>query len=69
MKKFRNIMTPKCSKCGERRMIGNTRGIPNMVGFQMEYGKTINLCNVCMMKLGAMKTEEEKEKFFDDLGI
>lgn len=60
--------TPKCNVCKERRMIGNTNGMPNMIGFQMKDGSVINLCNTCLIKVGQM-SDAEKNKFFKDLGV
>ena len=60
-------LTPKCMDCGERVPIGNDKdGIPNMVGFQMEDGKVINICSKCISKVGQMP-EAEREKYFDDM--
>lgn len=44
----------KCKMCGKKADLG----------FVLDNGKTINVCNDCIAKLGAMKTEEEKAKFF-----
>lgn len=63
---FQTGFTPKCKKCGERKLIGNTNGFPNMLGFKLKDGRTINLCQKCMIELGKLP-EEEKGKFFDDL--
>lgn len=66
--KFQKMMTPKCNDCGKRYPIGNTNGMPNMVGFQLEDGQVLNLCYKCLIKMGAM-SEEEKDKYFKDLGV
>lgn len=54
MKAFKN---PKCDKCKR----------PAKMGFIRNGKKTINLCERCICQLGAMKTEEEKNKFFEEL--
>ena len=60
--------TPPCSACGKRETIGNTDGMPNIVGFVCDNGQTINLCRECIIKLGGMN-EEEKKDFFASLGV
>lgn len=59
---MRNRFTPKCTHCGKRYPVGNTHGIPNMVGFELENGRTINICQECLMKLGTM-TKAQKDEF------
>lgn len=44
----------KCKMCGKKADLG----------FVLDNGKVINVCNDCIAKLGAMKSEEEKAKFF-----
>ena len=59
---------PPCSKCGKRIKFGNTNGLPNGVGFELEDGRMVNLCQECITKLGAM-TEDEQKQFIDELKI
>lgn len=59
-------MTPKCTNCGSRYPIGNTNGMPNMIGFKLKDGKTINLCYKCMITLGSLP-DDKKEEFINRL--
>lgn len=59
---------PPCSKCGKRIKFGNTNGLPNGVGFVLDDGRTVNLCQDCICKLGEM-SDDEKKRFFDDLEV
>lgn len=65
MKKVK--MTPRCSKCGTRYPVGFKNNVPTMVGFVLKNGNTVNVCNICMIQLGKCKTDEEKDKFFNDI--
>lgn len=61
-------MTPKCDRCGTRYPIHHKKDVPTIVGF-VKGKKTYNVCYMCMSKLGSLKTEEEKAKFFKEVGI
>ena len=61
-------MTPPCTKCGKRWKLGNTNGMPNMVGFGLDDGRVINICQECMIELGKLD-EQGKDKFFEDMGV
>ena len=63
---MKSRITPPCTACGKRMKIGNTNGMPNMVGFVLEDGTTINVCQECMIKLGKM-TDAEKSVFLAEL--
>lgn len=41
-----------CDECGKKIKPGNTDGMPNGVGFQLENGKIINICQACIIKAG-----------------
>lgn len=59
-----------CSKCNKIIIAGNTNGLPNGVGFELEDGKVINLCQACIIKLGKLKANDDKkglDDFFRDL--
>ena len=60
-------LTPKCKKCGQRYPIIMGDELPAMVGFQLEDGKTYNICKRCLMDLGEMN-EDDREKFFEEIG-
>ena len=49
-----------CDECGKEIKPGNTNGMPNGVGFQLQDGKIINMCQDCLIALG-MKANEKKE--------
>lgn len=66
MKKM--MFTPPCTNCKKRTTVGNTNGIPNMVGFQMKDGKTINLCQECLIQLGKL-SDADKHEFYAKLGV
>ena len=63
---MKNHTTPPCSNCGKRMKIGNTNGLPNMVGFVLGDGRTINLCQDCITRLGELE-DDEKEQFVENL--
>lgn len=51
----------KCDCCGNKFIAGNTNGLPNGVGFEMEDGTLINVCRLCLMnqtKLDAFLKEK-----------
>lgn len=58
-------MEIKCRKCGKTITVGNTNGLPNGVGFQLEDGTILNVCQSCLMEVGAM-SDEDREKWFAD---
>lgn len=49
-------------------MSGNTNGLPNGIGFELEDEKVITLCQDCIIKLGALD-DKGKYAFFKELGI
>lgn len=59
----------KCNHCNNEFEAGTTDGLPNGVGFQLEDGKVINLCQKCIQELGSFKTEEEVSEFFTKCGL
>ena len=63
----------KCDKCDNMFISGNSaNGLPNGVGFQMQDGKVITLCQRCIMKLGKLKEAGDKaglKSFWAELGI
>ena len=61
-------MRVMCSVCGKTFLPGNTKGMPNGVGFMCKDGTLINMCQKCIIDLGRM-TETEKDRFFRDHGI
>lgn len=65
MKHFETI---KCDACGHRFTPGNTNGLPNGVGFQGKDGKVITLCQKCLLEVGALKSDSERDAFFARLG-
>ena len=61
--------TPKCDSCGRRYPLGlGLKGLPTMLGFVQKDGRTINVCQNCIMKVGTMN-QEEKDEFFEKLGV
>ena len=57
-----------CDKCKKFFMSGNRPdGIPNGVKMLLKGGKSVTICADCMVKLGAMKTEAEKDAFINSL--
>lgn len=57
-----------CDKCKKFFLPGNRPdGIPNGLGFVLQNGKKITVCADCVMKLGAMQTDAERDKFFEEL--
>lgn len=60
---MKQIMTPRCKKCGERPLIIHTaEALPTMVGFQLKNGKVINICKSCLIDLGnAQESGDTKE--------
>ncbi len=64
MKKVKAI---SCDKCESIIVSGNTNGLPNGVGFELQDGSVITLCAACLMKLGSLD-EKGKDKFFKELG-
>ena len=71
--KRNKIEAIKCDKCGNIFISGNTpNGLPNGVGFQMQDGRVITLCQACIMEIGKLKEagkEEEIKSFWQDLGV
>lgn len=63
----------KCTKCNNKiSSVLRADGIPNGVGFVMEDGREITLCNDCIIKLGLLKQEQDEEglnKFFAEIGV
>lgn len=51
----------KCNKCGKHFEEGNTNGLPNGVAFVLDHGKTITLCQECVIELGKMN-DADKDK-------
>ena len=43
------IIRMKCILCGKTIIPGNTRGIPNGLGFQTKSGNLYNVCSECVM--------------------
>ena len=59
----------KCNKCGREFLFGNRPdGLPNGVGFELDDGRTINICAECLTALGEM-TLADKQQFFADLDV
>ena len=65
--------TPKCKRCGKRYALPTSSdGLPNMIGFQLDDGRTINLCRKCIITLGELndaKDEAGLDKFFKEIGV
>jgi len=57
-----------CSICGKTFVQGNTNGMPNGLGYLLDDGTLINMCQDCIIAVGEM-TSEEQDKFFDEHGI
>ena len=56
----------KCCKCGNHFKIGNTNGLPNGIGFQLDNGKLVNVCQKCITELGTL-SEAERTEWFNEL--
>lgn len=41
-----------CDECQKEIKPGNTNGMPNGVGFKLEDGKIINICQSCLIEIG-----------------
>jgi len=61
-------MRVMCSVCGKTFLPGNTKGLPNGIGYMLQDGTLFNMCAECIIDFGRM-TEEEKDKFFNEHGI
>ena len=60
-------MKIKCSVCGKNFKPGNTsNGLPNGVGFELEDGTMINMCQKCIIELGKL-SDRDKDVFFEKL--
>ena len=66
---FIGTLTPKCARCKKRYPIMMGEELPSMMGFRQKNGKTINLCRKCILDLGSMETEEERNRFFEEIGV
>ena len=56
-----------CNKCGKKIKNGNSNGLPNGLGFQLQTGEVINLCQKCIIELGSIKDPNEQDKFFNEI--
>ena len=72
-KKFTKIEAIKCDRCGNTFISGNTsNGLPNGVGFQLQDGRVITLCQRCIMELGKLKEAGDEaafKSFWKELGV
>lgn len=63
----------RCDKCGNMFISGNTKdGLPNGLGFEMQDGRVITLCQKCIMQLGEIKEKDDADrfkKFWSVLGV
>lgn len=59
----------KCDKCGRNFMPGNTAdGLPKGITYKLKDGKYLTICSRCIVELGNMDTDQEREQFFKELG-
>lgn len=65
MKKVKAI---SCDKCESIIVSGNTNGLPNGVGFELDDGKVITLCANCLKDL-CSRDDKGKDAFFKEIGI
>lgn len=63
MKKVKAI---SCDKCESVIISGNTNGLPNGIALILKNGKTITLCQNCVIEFGRMDYKES-EKFIKEL--
>lgn len=72
-KRFNKIEAIKCDKCGNTFISGNTsNGLPNGLGFQMQDGRVITLCQGCIMEIGKLKEAGDEaglKSFWKGLGV
>ena len=47
-----------CDECGKEIKPGNTNGMPNGVGFELEDGKIISICQSCLIEMGKKAKKE-----------
>lgn len=64
---FRRQYTPKCTNCGNRKVMIPFSGIPPIVGFKGDDGSVINLCSECLINLNRMN-DSERKAFLERLG-
>ena len=50
-----------CDECGKEIKPGNTNGMPNGILFKLSGGKTINLCQDCLIEIGRHLNSNKKE--------
>lgn len=71
-KKFNKIEAIKCDKCGNMFISGETNGLPNGLGFQLQDGKLINLCQACIIEQGKLKEAGDEvglKSFWSGMGV
>jgi len=61
-------LTPRCDRCGKRKPIKRTDGIPAMIGFVLKDGRTVNMCAECLEHLGELD-ETGRDEFFSGLNL
>lgn len=54
-------MTIICDECGKKTHPGETNGLPNIIGFELQDGKIINICQECLIKMGEKSEQKEGE--------
>jgi hypothetical protein len=63
------IITLRCVLCGKAFRPGNTGGLPNLFGFQMESGNLYNICADCIAyrhDAAIALIQKSEETAFDD---
>ena len=61
MKFIGSKYTPKCDYCGQRKRLGKSGELPDMLGFMQDNGKVVNLCSDCICKIGMIAQKDEKK--------
>jgi hypothetical protein len=64
------LVPATCDRCGKKIYPVNINGMPSGIAAELEDGKTITLCQDCIIRLGSIKDDKEaSDQFWKEAGI